>query len=444
MTNFILKGIRSIGDSIKGVDWFGKTINITYKKEDSYKTFFGGFMTIGVSIALILYLVYLIRVMIERQSVVYSTNTVIRDLTNDFDDHKPAEHGFAIAIGFRWDDTSFLDEEYLQLYDLSVYQYRSNSLGGGAFNETYVPLEIEKWGDTFPYEDQQLIKDYRIDNYVCIKPKDYAITGNWYSDIVKSLNIVLSSCDWSKRSDCKPYTDTDAHITNRYFDVVIIDSYFDLKSFEKPIKSYLTQKYFYTFEAGYYESIELFVKENSIEALDDYKIVEGSKDGKFYSIADDRQQRAVATGYSYWGITFYLHPETQAYNRQVFTFMDVLAQLGGVFGLIQPLWAFIVGFYAEKMLYYSIFSQLYTFDTQKDEEDDMKNKREDIYREPEINSARNVNSKQMEGSNDKESIEFAGGSNENLFSKHFAKRIGKFSVKIFTRQKPKSTLILIT
>jgi len=141
------------------------------------------------------------------------------------------------------------------------------------------------------------------------------------------------------------------------FDIVIIDSYFDLKSFEKPIKTYLTQQYHYRLKAGFYQNIELFIKENTIDALDDYKIIEGAKNGKFYSVADSSSSSTQLSTTTYAGVTIFLHPETQVYNRAVFTFMDVLAQLGGIFGLIQPVCALLVGFYAEKMLYHSIFNK---------------------------------------------------------------------------------------
>ena len=104
--------------------------------------------------------------MVKRQSVVYSTNSVIRDLTKDVEDHQPAEHGFAIAVGFRFDETSLLDEDYLKLYELDIDQYIAVHLGDGVFDETFTPLEVEKCGDSFPYHDQQLIKDFKIDNYV--------------------------------------------------------------------------------------------------------------------------------------------------------------------------------------------------------------------------------------------------------------------------------------
>jgi len=119
--------------------------------------------------------------------------------------------------------------------------------------------------------------------------------------------------------------------------VVFIDSYFDLKSFDKPIKTYLTQKYYYNLVGGYLEQSEFFIKENRIEVLDDYKIIEGTKESQFYSVADLKSKNRYTGAKILAGFVFYLHTETQVYNRAVFTVMDVLAQLGGVFGLIQPI-----------------------------------------------------------------------------------------------------------
>ena len=415
-------------NQVKSMDWFGQNILITYNKENKFNTHLGGWMTLTVIIAFILYSLYLIRTMIKRQTVVYSTNTVIRDLTNDSEDHRPAEHGFAIAIGFRWETTSLLDDAYLQLYELQVQQHIAINTGGGFFDEQFIDLEVEKCGDLFPYYNQTLVRDFYINNYVWIKPKDYAITGNWYSSVVKSLNIYLSSWNALKRTDCKSYTVSDANLASQDFDIVIIDSYFDLKSFEKPIKTYLTQQYHYRLQGGFYQNIELFVKENTIDALDDYKIIEGAKNGRFYSVADSSSSSTKLNTNTYASVTIFLHPETQVYNRAVFTFMDVLAQIGGIFGLIQPVCALFVGFYAEKMLYYSIFKKWYTVDTDEPE------KKSAIAPFPKISKitrcdmnkvkidTKRVKRKKEEGVN---GLELEGGEEETTMNEKLWAKIGK-------------------
>ena len=44
------------------------------------------------------------------------------------------------------------------------------------------------------------------------------------------------------------------------------------------------------------------------------------------------------------------------------TILDVLSQVGGIFSITQSFCALIVGFWAQKMLFFSVFSKCYTFD----------------------------------------------------------------------------------
>ena len=168
-------------------------------------------------------------------------NEVIRDLTDNFGDHHPAEFGYGVAFGFRLDSTSLLDEKYLKLYELEVFQHISTHNGDGTFTNQKIPLELEKWGENFPFYNQTLVREYLIGNYVWIKNKNYAIGGNRYSKERKSLSVNLRKWNPAKRNDCKTDTEIDAHIKLREFELIMIDSYFDIKDFNNPIYTYLTQ-----------------------------------------------------------------------------------------------------------------------------------------------------------------------------------------------------------
>ena len=157
----------------------------------------------------------------------------------------------------------------------------------------------------------------------------------------------------------------------------MIDRYFDKESFDKPVKKHLTQNYFYVMDAGYFRNIEIFVQENQIDLLDDYMLVEGSKDGRYYSVADQKDVRSHTTSDLFGIITLSLHPETKIFKRTVFTILDVLSQIGGIFSLLQSLCGVIVGIYAQKMLFYAIFSKCYTFD-QNQGKGDLKEKEKQI------------------------------------------------------------------
>ncbi|CAI2378946.1 unnamed protein product [Moneuplotes crassus] len=361
MGGFFKKITYGLLKSVRAFDIYGKPITLHYRGEEKFKTYVGGSVTILVFLVLLSYASYLTAVMFQRQTVIYSSSCVVRDLNSDLSDNKPAEHGFAMAIGFRWNNISFLDEAFLRMYKVRAYQY-SAILQTGGWNETEEELELVRCQDYFPYYNQTHLKRYRINNHVCIKVKDYSIAGNLYTDISKTLRIKISKCSSADRGDCYESKDIDEYIFYQYLEVVMINSYFDLHSFDDPIKTYLTQEYYYTYQAGYFTQTNFYLKENNMDALDDYTLVGGKKKRKFYTVAKEKTDKYAYTSGDYAQIEFHLDPETEVFKRNVFTFMDLLANIGGIFSLLSSLAMLIVGFYAEKMLRYSIMAKCYTFD----------------------------------------------------------------------------------
>ena len=228
------------------------------------------------------------------------------------------------------------------------------------------------------------------------------------------------------------------------FDIVIIDSYFDLKSFEKPIKTYLTQQYYYDLNVDYRQEVELYVKESKIDSLDDYTIIEGPKEGRFYSIVDQRSSRYESSSRIYGAFYFYLHPESQVYNRAVFTILDVLSQIGGIFGILQPVWAVIVGIYAERMLHFSIFSRCYTLDNQENEIQE-KNSSEENWEVELDEGFRNITIKENneEEEKDVEGVKEINSNKRNKIDEAIAHKLGKLINKFLKNLKLMINLIFL-
>lgn len=109
------------------------------------------------------YASFLLSVMVKRETIVFSTNSVIRDLTTDFGDHKLAQSGFAFAVGLRYADGTLLDPDFITKYKVSVSQYEAEAVGGGFFTEKYTNLDLHICGDTFPYHNQTVVKHFGID-----------------------------------------------------------------------------------------------------------------------------------------------------------------------------------------------------------------------------------------------------------------------------------------
>lgn len=137
----------------------------------------------------------------------------------------------------------------------------------------------------------------------------------------------------------------------------MIDSYFDTQSFKDPIKTFLTQKYWYSLEGGKRHRSDIFLKENNIDMFDDFIGLEGKDDANFYSVSDGEMRKWDENGLIYGEWYFYLDPETRIFQRDVYTILDLLSQVGGIFSLLQSLCVVLVGLYAERMIYFTVLSK---------------------------------------------------------------------------------------
>ncbi|CAI2380995.1 unnamed protein product [Moneuplotes crassus] len=347
----------------RSIDIYGAGITLNYKGHYRFQTTFGGIVGILVAITLIGFSTSLILNMFRRSEVMFNDSSIMRDPSTDTTEHFPAQKGFAIAFGLRDSDHSFLDEHYLKMFNLEVFQRTTVKLSNGDTNITNEKLEVTRCEDYLPYQNKTILKTFKIDKYVCVKPTNYVISGNWYTDVLKNLRITVEKCTTLVRDDCAEEDTINSELGGYWFDVVMIDSYFDRKSFSNPIKSYLTQKYFYTLEDGFFSNTDIFLRENILNMHDDYTLLEGSKDGKFYSVAGEKTSR-YKWSYRHLGrVNLYLDAETVTYERQVFTVADLLGNIGGIFSLLQSLAGIIVGMYADRVFKHSIISKLYTFDT---------------------------------------------------------------------------------
>lgn len=195
--------------------------------------------------------------------------------------------------------------------------------------------------------------------YLCVDTKDFAISGNWYSDTSKAIFISFGRCDPNERDDCEDENDIDNDIVGYTMEIVMIDSYFDLHNFTQPIGSFLTEKYYYYCVPGTIKYTDIFIKENKIELTDNFMQFGGPEAKKFYSVSDVKESWAYYGGPEYVYVKLQLDPETQLYKRTVYSLLDLVGQLGGVFGILSSVCTLVIGIYSERMLFHSIVKKCY-------------------------------------------------------------------------------------
>ncbi|CAI2360477.1 unnamed protein product [Moneuplotes crassus] len=364
---WVSKCCTKTAEFVKSLDVFGSPIQLFYKDDNSFNTIVGGICSLVILVISVLFSIHLFKVMFERSRINYTFHSIVRDLTNDHEDEFPGRFGFDIAIGFRGDTTSLLDPIYQKLYELEVVQ-KIVTNNGGIITEQLVPLELQKCGSDFPYSEASLIKEFKINQYVCIKNKDFAVSGNRYSPVRKSVRISLRKCNSSKTVDCKTDSEIDADALLRELEVLMIDSYFDMNSISHPVKTFLTQEYFYPVQANFVHQAEIFLTKNELARSDDYFMLNGEKDSTFYTTSAGKTQRFQDSSSSELAtFEIFLDSRINYYSRQVFTILEVLASFGGFYSLLNQIIGFCVLFYSRNMMYHSILSKCYTvYDTKAD------------------------------------------------------------------------------
>ena len=117
-------------------------------------------------------------------------------------------------------------------------------------------------------------------------------------------------------------------------------------------------------------NVRLYVKPNNVELRDEIFDFGYSSTNKqrFYSVENtivDLQAENIATQQLLYCI-FHIDPQTDSYDRSVYTFLDLTGQVGGFYEILEILGSFFVGIFAEKLLSLSLISNLYTYRTNPD------------------------------------------------------------------------------
>lgn len=356
MSHVLTRIGKNIAHSVRKVDLYGKSISIMYRGDDKFKTYLGGIASVIIFLFLVIYSSFLLDVMRKKSTIIFNTTAVIRDLTKDFTNHYLAKHEFAFAVEWTGSMNNLLHPDDNSIVELEIYQHVDTAIGNGKFSSSKVKLDYELCGNKFPYFNQTLINHFGIKDYMCVKAKDYFIGGNIYSDKNSYIEIILKKCT-SRGESCASDEDIKDRVDDTELDIIMIDGYFDLNNFKTPIGHFLTEKFHYSIIPGFEKISSVYIKENKLELQDNYLQYSGAKKNTFYSVAESTDDLRATTDSEYVRVYLKLDPERRQYKRTVYSLLDLIAQLGGVFSVIQSIFTFILGMYADRVFFHSVLSK---------------------------------------------------------------------------------------
>jgi hypothetical protein len=135
----------------------------------------------------------------------------------------------------------------------------------------------------------------------------------------------------------------------------------DFEDYEEVVKSYMDDSITYRIMPNFIKEATVFVRKNEAEFEDSF-VQFGFKDKKkFVSISttnvDLYHRRAhVMTSAT---VRFVIDPKQETYERVIFSIFDLTGQVGGLYEVFEVVGAFVIGYFTEKLFYYSMFKRIY-------------------------------------------------------------------------------------
>lgn len=150
----------------------------------------------------------------------------------------------------------------------------------------------------------------------------------------------------------------------------ILSTYFDYNDYKSPIKTYVGDMDFFGLMNGYTRTFQVKVQQNMATTADDLIYNQYSTTEYFYSV-ENKISNMFKPYESGDLLVFYftLDRFSNNYERTVFSFIDMLGILGGLFGLMIMLGSFFVTYFSDKIFYNTILSSLYQIEGKEEPQD---------------------------------------------------------------------------
>jgi hypothetical protein len=364
----IKRVFERVMDTIHDADAYGRPITLNYNRRIKFKTKLGGLGTIILGGFMAVYFSFLFWGLFARSTINYTATTEVEDLTQNPEVFNLGKSGFKISVGLSTSSYSLFDDEIRKYLELVVVESELIRKPDGNWVNNVRNLELKKCGDSFPYNDKDIVNDFNLDEYICITSDDFQIAGNWYSKYSKMIFIEIRPWSNFTYSSCETQENIFHFVRNNEIEVVYLDNYFDTRSFDTPIKSFITQKYSYGLLQYNSKFAKMLIRENKIELMDSVFQYQNYNKTTFYSISDERVDIGDLNTY-YFRARISPDSHKVTHTRTVFSLFDMLAQIGGVYNVLSSISFLIFWFYAEKMMYYWVLRKSYQFNSK--EETDM-------------------------------------------------------------------------
>ena len=124
-----------------------------------------------------------------------------------------------------------------------------------------------------------------------------------------------------------------SYMKNLSMNFVVINKYLDFNNYTTPIQSYFDDRYSFLLTPSFSKVSRVYLQKNEAILNDDYLGIQPASNYTFFNVEKSTTDIAYV-GYEYVGFGLMLGPSKITYTRNVFTLMQLIGNVGGVYGLL--------------------------------------------------------------------------------------------------------------
>jgi len=332
-----------IKSSLLFLDMLSKSPSLKVNKKDSYKTYFGGIISIIIIILTIASIGYFGNDLISKKDPIAIVSAF------EYDDISinisPNEYYLLLAI----EDSNFVYYNDPTIFTFRAYHQTILLDNNGKTDIITNDFDIKPCIDYF--QNETLKEGLNKEIFFCLKPDQFKTEGYWGHKINSFTGIYLEKCVNSTENNnhCKSELDIDSKINGGVLSMYSMNSNLNLKSFEDPvILDY--DNIFYSLNSEF--TFTLFIQLRNLEIITDHGfILEEISDIKKFYMDKPHLLYYGKRGNIISDIVIQNKPMGQKINRTYIKFQDFLTKMGGLIKALIVLGAFIVKFTSNAEFY---------------------------------------------------------------------------------------------
>ncbi|CAD8168722.1 unnamed protein product [Paramecium pentaurelia] len=361
--------MNQLTQGISKFDIFGQTITLKMNKQNYYKTFFGGIVSIIVFLIMIMFFSSGIKSFFNKETLVATVLTDFEEIPSQsiIDD---ATFLFAIQI----DQENFLSRPFFDIEVLQVLETRQ--FNGSKIREEQqiqlVPCTLERFTTIFEQYNKNISQTYtdlNLDKFLCFKKNATFILEGTHSSIQFSyLKISIKKCN--STIICASQEERDAEIKlNGSFKIKLYTVNKILNPYnpsENYLQTYIDDSFYINFLPSIIsKSANLFLKQFQVESDQSLTPFQQITQDQFY-ILDQSEVRERVDFYKEDNVevaTIFLRKspyKTQIY-RSYLKIDNLLSNLGGIQQILFFFLGFILALYNRFQLLIELANKLYEF-----------------------------------------------------------------------------------